>query len=135
MCALFLSFSISSAHFNHSIFLFHNIDRRLFVRRISLGWSVKEALSPHHKTTGKECYDHLGRKYSSLCEMCRVYGLNFGTFKGRRSRDWDIEDTLTRITSFECTDHLGNKYNSLAEMCNHYCITSNISPGVILPLF
>ena len=28
-----------------------------------------------------------------------------------------------------------NKYNSLAEMCNHYCITSNISPGVILPLF
>jgi hypothetical protein len=40
-------------------------------------------------------YDHLGRKYQSKTEMCKVYGIKRGTFDDRIRHGWSLEDALT----------------------------------------
>ena len=70
----------------------------------------------------KECYDHLGNKFSSETIMCKYYGISRCTYRDRLNSGWSIGDALTTPikTINKCKDHLGNEYNSQAEMCRYY---------------
>lgn len=73
------------------------------------------------------CYDHFGKPYKSIQDMCEYYGMRVSTYKSRIQSGWSIEKALTTPvdTAYKnCIDHLGKPFNSITEMCRHY----NISP-------
>lgn len=96
--------------------------------------SVKDALTVKTgciQRNGKEIFDHLGNKYSSIKEMCEHYGITPVIYSGRIREGWSIEDILTVKVGerknetgwVSSEDHLGNKYKSKAEMCRAYNIS------------
>lgn len=45
----------------------------------------------------KPCKDHLGKRYSSLSEMCKAYDIKVDTFQRRINvYEWTVEEALTR---------------------------------------
>ncbi len=68
--------------------------------RLKHNWSLEAALeSPVDKTriTKKtSCEDHLGIKYTSKSEMCASYGISKALFEYRLSKNWTLEDALTK---------------------------------------
>lgn len=72
--------------------------------RLEAGWSMKDALTtpplPHTARNalgrGIGCKDHLGREFISQIEMCRTWGININTFRGRRMSGLSVEEALTK---------------------------------------
>lgn len=78
----------------------HGVTRDTFIRRRASGMSLEDALSPATAEApgrGKphEAYDHTGRKFQSLTDMCREYGVSKTTYRGRMALGWSIEKALT----------------------------------------
>ena len=71
---------------------------------------------------GKECYDHLGNKFTSISDMCRHYNISFTNFKGRIENGWALERALTTPIhkGRHTIDHLGNSFKTFTDMCNHW---------------
>jgi len=73
----------------------------------------------------KPCKDHLGKRYSSLSEMCKAYDIKVDTFQRRINvYEWTIEDALTTPVKANggqyCYDHQGRRFKSEALMCRHW---------------
>lgn len=69
------------------------------------------------------CTDHKGQKFPSLRAMAAAWGVNESTFKGRRRRGWDLEDSLIATVSGRggkqgrpITDWDGMDFRSIAAM-------------------
>lgn len=76
----------------------------------------------------KVVVDHLGKKYSSITELCKAYGILKTTFSRRIKAGWNIENALTKEPVYSVVaptkvDHLGNEYKTVKEMCNAYNIS------------
>ena len=73
----------------------------------------------------KPCKDHLGKRYSSLSEMCKAYDIKVDTFQRRINvYEWTIEAALTTPVKANggqyCYDHQGRRFKSEALMCRHW---------------
>ncbi len=94
----------------------------VYKSRLSRGWSQEDALTKSpldsREVHGTACVDHMGNKYKSQREMCRIYDIDYATFRHRISQGATIEEALTHN---EIKDHNGIIYRSEFEMCraNH----------------
>lgn len=110
----------------------YGIDRAMFFGRISIGWSLEDALTKPYQelpSTSKTVTDHTGQTFISVSEMCKHWKMTRVTYNARRKAGWSIEKALTtpikriKVEKTPHTDHLGNTYESLNEMCRAYGIT------------
>lgn len=90
-------------------------------------------------TKEEAVHDHFGVEYSSLDEMCGMYGVSTDAYKRAIEAGSSIEDALTSNNkkTEKVKDHLGNEYDNVHEMCKHYGIaygtfTGRIRRGVSL---
>ena len=60
------------------------------------------------------CWDHLGRKYESLAEMCRAWGVDARAFGNRIQYGWSIKGALTNQPDGRRV-HLDHNHAWLAE--------------------
>ena len=97
------------------------VTRNAFVKRIQLGWSLREALTEKNKQPIK---DHLGNEFNTQKEMCKHYNISPTTFRARiKKNGWPLEKALTTNTCEKFQDHLGNVFKSKEEMRAHYNIS------------
>lgn len=66
-----------------------------FANRLSLKWSLEDALTKETRQLTKPATDHLGNKYDSQSEMCATYNISHTLFCKRIERGWDLSDALT----------------------------------------
>ena len=96
----------------------HNISYLTYINRKKIGWDLETILTtPIIEKKGKEIEDHLGMKYSSITEMCKVYGVDLHVYLGRIKSGYSMEEALTEKKVY---DHKGNEYSSVTEMCEAY---------------
>lgn len=77
------------------------------------GWDMEQALSPY-KFSGASITsstDHLGKKYHSLSEMARAYGLTPTCLSGRLNKGWDIKRALTTPPKIKKYKALRSEYD------------------------
>ena len=80
-------------------------------------------------------HDHLGNRYKTVQEMCKVYGVSTNAYLYRLKAGYTKKEALTgdinnnsnkaNTVNKKVYDHLGNKFNSITEMCTHYGIKSD----------
>ena len=79
----------------------------------------------------KRCEDHNGRKFDSIDDLCKFYGITKHMFDGRRKKGWDLETILTTPPlrrpgargERQCADPLtGKEYPSAKALCEAYGI-------------
>ncbi len=66
---------------------------------IKKGVSIAEALTRPRGRLGRpghETVDHKGTTYESISEMCKAYGVAYGTYMNRIASGWNMEDALTK---------------------------------------
>ncbi len=76
----------------------YGVNYKIYKRRISLGWTIREALSEKDnpiKPNSKACKDHLGNEFASIVEMCKYWHITPDLHKGRLKDGWTLEETLT----------------------------------------
>lgn len=79
---------------------------------------------------GKACADHLGRRFKSVAEMCRHWGVSPATYAGRIRRGNTVGQALTEPAKHgpekPCTDHKGKTYPSQTAMFRAYGINYTV---------
>ena len=105
----------------------NNFSYKLFMSRISAGWSVEKILSTPKKAADTKAVavsDHEDNHYSSTRKMCSAYGINPGTFKNRVKNGASIKDALTAPRKYanRHVDHTGREFKNVQEMCQHWNI-------------
>ncbi len=122
----------------------YNISFGCYKNRLKAGYTQQEALtipvnglrntSVKMKCNSKKhlriCYDHLGREYCSIEDMCKHYGISDSMYRNRIRYGWSLEKVLTtpkvsngdqtRSKEEARTDHNGKIFNSKKEMCAYY---------------
>ena len=73
------------------------------------------------------CYDHKGRKFNTLIDMCRFWNISPSTYKYRRQCGKSVEEALTAKAYHEyngkpVTDHEGNVFPTVRKMMQHWGI-------------
>lgn len=79
--------------------------------------------------TDKTCYDHTGRKFNNIKEMCKRWRVEPSTFAYRIKQGWSIKDALTvlsygKIKRKAVKDHKGNCFNSTKEMIEYWGVST-----------
>lgn len=106
----------------------YEIEPDVFVKRISSGWSLEDALTKpvREKNDNPIFIDHLGNTFPSQTKMCEYYKIGINTFKKRISKGMSLKAALTTPVKgdeqYIITDHLGNAFPSQTKMCEHYKI-------------
>ena len=111
----------------------------IFYTRRKRGYSLESSLlkKEDHNKKGNNlsysrlktpCVDHLGKEYSSIKEMCDVWGVLPATFYIRKKNGHSIEECLTGVpknvkVARVYLDHKGLEYSSLEDLCNTYNVT------------
>lgn len=104
-----------------------------FRSRCNAGHSLEEALTGKgiRKSRPKRdiCTDHLGRKFSSIKEMCNHWGITPYMFNSRYAAGYSIEQCLTgegiaNSKANKYIDYLGNSFETLREMCDYWGVKS-----------
>lgn len=79
--------------------------------------------------SGREivCYDHKGRKFKNINEMCKHWRVSPSTYKYRIKCGKSLEYALTaeRYRDYKgktATDHKGNRFNTVREMMEYWGI-------------
>ena len=111
----------------------YNIAKPCYAKRISNGWSIKDALTipsgnrnPSNKLwtlkgspASKSCKDYKGNDYPSFTAMCKSYNIPKSTVEARINRHgWSLEEALTIPRNMyigeyrvaECLKHLNVKF-------------------------
>lgn len=75
------------------------------------------------------CTDFNGKKFGSIRDLCRAYGIASSTYRKRIAWGWDQKRALTEKSNFSrgkpCKDHTGKDFKSLAEMCKAWGISES----------
>lgn len=102
----------------------YGISHGVYKRRLAKGWELEEVLmtpvTDDYSMSNKKCKDHLGRKFDSIKDMCRHYGISVSIYYSRLNLGWDLGKVLTAPLHEKVTDHLGNEFDSAKEMCKAY---------------
>lgn len=105
----------------------YHISKQAFQRRLSNGWTLKEALTtpPGGEHTVYRAHDHTGKGYKTKEDMCRAYGISQSTYNKRKEKGMSLKNILTTPAFGKgngVTDHLGNHYRNTNQMCEAYGI-------------
>jgi hypothetical protein len=74
----------------------YGIDIGVYWSRLSRGLGLKEVLTvPVGKLSSSCCTDHLGNKYASMEEMCKVYKIKPSVYFNRLVRGMPVKSALT----------------------------------------
>lgn len=100
--------------------------------RIQRGIPLEDVIltEVRNKSLG-EVYDHLGNRYDTLADMCRVYHINRRTYEKRLESGMSVEEVLTNPINHKSgpikvtTDHAGNEFKSIKAKCQYYHISYN----------
>ena len=70
-------------------------------------------------------YDHKGKEYPSIDDMCLAYNHMITTIYSRLSNGWTLKSALETgllkdKAGIKCKDCKGNVFNSYAELCRHW---------------
>lgn len=65
------------------------IDYKLFMSRMKKWGSIEKSL-----LFDRSPQDHLGNEFKNVEEMCKYWGINKNTYKGRLKRGWTLKETL-----------------------------------------
>lgn len=110
----------------------YGISHNTYRARLKRGYSKEKALTMATQKQSGTLYmvkDHNGKEYRNTAEMCKAYGVKYGTFISRRRNGMGLKDALTLKAEKhggEAEDHLGNRYNSIYEMCTVYEISRDV---------
>ncbi len=76
----------------------YGIEPDLFVKRISNGMSLKDALTTPIRKRIKApiLIDHLGNAFSTQTKMCEHYKIDINTFRKRILSGWTLKEALTK---------------------------------------
>lgn len=113
------------------------ISSQTYYKRVAAGKTVAEALAPpapKGESNKKKCTDHLGTEYSSVAEMCRIYGITQNLYYSRIRLGWSVKDALTSKEDGSITV-MGKKYESRRQFCiqngiNYNTYTRMIREGI-----
>lgn len=85
--------------------------------RIHRGWAERYIL--HEGPLGSPgAWDHLGRHFRTVPEMCLAWGVRYETYRKRRSRGWNLEKSLTYVKRQRPTvDHTGRRFPTFRALC------------------
>lgn len=97
-----------------------NVERCVFDKRVSLGWSLRDSLEKESRGKNKDRIDHLGNEFGSRELMCKHWGINVDTYRFRRTLGYSVKDALT--LDIGCRDHMGKLYINKDTMCKAYGI-------------
>lgn len=54
---------------------------------------------------GKQITDHLGHRYSTISEICKIHGISYITLRTRLRAGWSLEKALaTKVKYLETRD-------------------------------
>lgn len=92
--------------------------------------TTKERLLDPSKTQYKKrWFDHKGKEFHTLSELCAHYNISISTYRKKLLAGYPLKQILTepnitngRISRIECTDYLGNHFPSEADMCKYHGI-------------
>ena len=105
----------------------YGVSLTLYMKRLSRGYSVEEALTKSVKKRNETVYkDHLGNTYDTLQDLCYKYKITPYIYHNRMRLGWSLKRILTgKHYGHNHTDHLGNTYESLDDLCNTYGINKS----------
>ena len=66
--------------------------------------------------------DHLGNEFKTLKEMCRHYGVEWGTFVNRQEKHWTLKQCLLGKDK-SVKDHRGKEHPSLKALCEAHGVS------------
>ena len=96
--------------------------------RIRRGYADKWILHPGH-LSNRACTDHTGREFPTVKEMCKAWGIAYGTVTKRLERGVGLKTALTappmwtrRHEGRPVTDHTGREFRSVTAMCQAWRI-------------
>jgi hypothetical protein len=96
--------------------------------RIRRGYADKWILHPGH-LSNRACTDHTGREFPTVKEMCKAWGIAYGTVAKRLERGVGLKTALTaqpmwtrRHEGRPVTDHTGREFRSVTAMCQAWRI-------------
>lgn len=76
---------------------------------------------------GKICFDHNGKQFESVKEMCEYHGVNEVTYVSRLKRGCSLEECLSKKLLYKgsnrckrCSDHEGKQFKSIQAMCDYH---------------
>jgi len=85
---------------------------------------LKDALTKSNKSNKKQCFDHNGRPFNSIKDMCKFHDIPYSTYMMRKKSGWSDEKSLTtkaRVSNQgKCYCHKGLPHDSESAMCRHY---------------
>jgi len=117
--------------------IFWNIPYNIFLRRLSLKWSIKDALTipintniSYANTHRTKYIDHEGHIFKTLKEMCSYWNISRSVYAKRRKLGWSVKDALTKKVDINLTknrkrlveDPYGNKFYNKNELCSFHNI-------------
>lgn len=69
------------------------------------------------------CYDHRGRRFKSIKEMCKAYDVIISTYYSRLRSGYSLEEALEKPNKL-IMDNKGNEFDTFEEMCNYHGMCS-----------
>ncbi len=69
------------------------LTRNIVLKLRQKGYTIEQI--DNYKRKDTSCTDHKGKSYKSEKEMCKAYGVNYTTYKVRRSKGMPVEEALT----------------------------------------
>lgn len=109
----------------------YKIKPAAFQKRIERGHTLEEALTnagmDFRGSKGKPCYDHNGKSFNSVKEMCAYWNVKTTNYESRRKLGWSIQDSLIgkplkeKLHGPYC-DPNGEVFNTLKDLCEHWNI-------------
>lgn len=102
----------------------YDIEDNTFRARMRMGWSLEKTLTtPVRKSrpTARKSLFYKGKKYSSLTELAREFGIPETTFFAKMDKGFPVEKIIEEASK-KVLDHLGKEYPSTRKMCLYYGI-------------
>jgi len=111
---------------------FHKIKPELFIGRLNAGWDIEEAIGLRKRA--KIPVNHVSvkigvKKFKTIREACKFYGLNETTVRNRILNGWDIKKALTtkKIILAKKIKFKGKNFSSIRNLARYY----NVSSGTL----
>lgn len=94
------------------------ITRGQLYERIHRGWAEKYILHVGALGNSPGAWDHTGRQFRSVPDMCLAWGVRYETYRKRLSRGWSLETALTYVKRRRPTvDHTGRRFPTFRALC------------------
>lgn len=99
-----------------------DVSYETFKRRLDIGMSVEDALSPRRIKGNAKQIKFKGKTFNSLQEAAKFAGINATTLNARLRSGWSVEKAMTKTKRVLTIKVFGNFYKNKMEICKHFNI-------------